>query len=851
MDISINEAFQYEPLYDCATSFRLLRLLPIQSSMIKCELEQRSTLDCEPYEALSYSWGSDEKVEQVLVNGESLWVTDNLHTALRYLALPDRHRVLWIDGICIDQNNSSEKSQQVQSMKAIYSRAEHVIFWLGKATPEVRILMRCLRALQTSLASGSQAQALDYARAHWPKILDSHDLRQQATAGLRSLLRRPWFRRVWILQEVANARSGSVCAGSMSVSASVFTFAISLLKPDQYEVIAYWQPVVDIMPGQMREESWWSQKPDLYTLLLKFIGSRASDTRDMVYALLGLSGDERDRQAVPIDYAKPLHEVFGTALRHFLRGEKSRIDHVLNIAAEVPGVATVVVVVQEETETDVKLFDCQQRTLKADSESPWWLRSQTVDDAKFVATQDSPVVAVCKHSTYIFTQQSQPNPQDVYTATLYSEVLSLFEDRVYDHDVLTGRPDIAHWGGQEGHVKLLVLEKALACRVLEFAAAQGFSNLLQLVLELDLVEREDALTCNAVYEAARGNRRAMVGNVLDMGFDLELCGEHGTPLQTAAGNGDVGVMEILIERGANIDGITDYGLTALSAAISNDQATALDFLIRMGANCKSDGWALIEACQRNREWALQRLLLSGTDPDFALYINMLADQHIPALVIALEHGANPNLLATSLVNHNFGLDFDQHIGQSMLHVATTLKPGRGIMDVMNVMRTLLEWGADINLVGEYESNKIALHNAFYEKYINLLDFLVLDGAYVNPDAHKRLLQLQTKPGRTYFTSAQQLLLRLLHAHASAWDDDVSTMKHKRNPRPLWKNEPFSDVDVLATRDLILWAGKQRSRDVNDATRGAWTSLVTLSLPVLCIGSPHHMHSLALLRQESE
>lgn len=845
MALSIAETFQYEPLDAGPSSFRVLRLLPILSSTIKCELEQRSLLDCEPYEALSYVWGSDEKVEEILVNGESLWITDSLHTALRYLALSDRHRVLWVDGICIDQNNTSEKSQQVQSMKAIFSQAENVVFWLGKATPDVRVFMRCLRPLQASLVAGEQA--FDYARASWLNSLDSHDLRDQATAGLRTLLRRPWFRRVWILQEVANARSGLLCAGSMSISASVFAFATSLLEPDRRDAIAYWQPVVDIMPGHMREKSWWSQNPDLYTLLLKFIGSEASDARDMLYALLGLSVHKHDRESITIDYARPLHTVFEGALRHFIRFANSRIDHVLNIAAEIPKVATVLVAVQEEDESDIEFFDCQQRTLKANPDTSWWLRSQTVNDPRFVATRDTPVVAVCKRSTHIFMQQSQHDSKDEHTATLYSEVLSLFEDRIYEHDILRGRPDIAHWGSQEGHVKVLVLERALARRTLEFAAAQGFINLLQLILNLGLVSREEALTCNAVYEAAKGNRKAMMSLVLDIGFDLELCGEHGTPLRWAASNGDIGVMKVLIERGAKIDGTSDSGRTALSSAIHGDQAAALDLLIDKGAKC--NGRALLEACQWNREWALKKLLRAGADPSLALYVNMLADQHVPALVLALEYGADPNLLATRLENNDLDLQEVQYLGKSMLQIAVNIKTGCGITGAMNVMRTLLEWGARITLVGESDTIKSALHSELYERYISHLNFLVHDGAYVNPNAHRLLLELQSKPGRTYFIAAQQNLLGMLHRHISAQEDNVVAAKQNRAPRPLWNNKPFSDIDVLAARDLILWNGKHKSKDSKVLTRGALASLAAMSLSVSCIASPTHSRSMSSLRED--
>jgi hypothetical protein len=121
--MSITEVYQYEPLEDSPSSFRLLRLLPIRSSVIACRLINSSLSTCEPYEALSYTWGSDEKVETTTVNDRALDITDNLYAALKDLALPDKERLLWIDGICIDQSNNAEKSLQVQlKLKSLPTR---------------------------------------------------------------------------------------------------------------------------------------------------------------------------------------------------------------------------------------------------------------------------------------------------------------------------------------------------------------------------------------------------------------------------------------------------------------------------------------------------------------------------------------------------------------------------------------------------------------------------------------------------------------------------------------------------------------------------------------------------------
>ncbi len=124
--------------------------------------------------------------------------------------------------------------------------------------------------------------------------------------GMKQMLRRPWFQRIWILQEIANARVAIIHCGKKSVSARTFAQVPSIigLKPEPHA-----QAVLDIMPGLSRKESWWGQKRNLHTLLVKFRESKATDERDIIYALLGISSDARQSNILLPDYTKPLEQV--------------------------------------------------------------------------------------------------------------------------------------------------------------------------------------------------------------------------------------------------------------------------------------------------------------------------------------------------------------------------------------------------------------------------------------------------------------------------------------------------------------------------------------------------------------
>ena len=82
------------------------------------------------------------------MNNKILRVTNNLHTALHHLRQHDQDRILWIDAICINQNNVRERSDQVSRIGDIFRYAKRVIVWLGKATIEVDFLMRWLKQLR-------------------------------------------------------------------------------------------------------------------------------------------------------------------------------------------------------------------------------------------------------------------------------------------------------------------------------------------------------------------------------------------------------------------------------------------------------------------------------------------------------------------------------------------------------------------------------------------------------------------------------------------------------------------------------------------------------------------------------
>ncbi|KAI3556498.1 HET domain-containing protein [Colletotrichum abscissum] len=287
------ELFQYEPLNLTENSFRLLMLHPGSTNAISCNIFEASleSDDRIPYEALSYAWGDIELSASITANGKTLCITYNLFTALTYLRDDHVSKVMWIDAICIDQSNVAERGHQVGQMASIYRGAEQVIIWLGTPTLETNLLLGCLKELQQRWIRQKSQDDIIQAQEQWSKMRQESELDQavlidRQQKGLICLLSETWFTRIWVLQEVSNARAASISCGRRSVQAHMLNIAAKLVGviPD-----AGCQAVLDLLPDSLTQRS--PRKSLLLTLLQKFQNSKASDPRDMVYALLAIASD--------------------------------------------------------------------------------------------------------------------------------------------------------------------------------------------------------------------------------------------------------------------------------------------------------------------------------------------------------------------------------------------------------------------------------------------------------------------------------------------------------------------------------------------------------------------------------
>ena len=101
----------YKPLQSSRREIRLLYLAPGRELIAQpsCRLQKVCMSSSPAYEALSYTWGDANVTKPIQVNGRTFQATVNLEAALRYLRRPEKTRILWVDAVCIDQNNIQER----------------------------------------------------------------------------------------------------------------------------------------------------------------------------------------------------------------------------------------------------------------------------------------------------------------------------------------------------------------------------------------------------------------------------------------------------------------------------------------------------------------------------------------------------------------------------------------------------------------------------------------------------------------------------------------------------------------------------------------------------------------------
>ncbi|KAK4565268.1 hypothetical protein LTR86_003885 [Recurvomyces mirabilis] len=163
------------------------------------------------YEAVSYCWGEPVFDPKITVNKCKHAITSNLHQGLQVLRSAHDERYLWIDALCIDQTDASDKSAQVQRMFNIFRKARRVVVWLWSIEHMVESSLAYRQASSDFHREAAQSFAVSgtWLQGGRDEGFDEDILK----ARLRSRVCHPWVRRAWVQQEIFAARQVMVQCG--------------------------------------------------------------------------------------------------------------------------------------------------------------------------------------------------------------------------------------------------------------------------------------------------------------------------------------------------------------------------------------------------------------------------------------------------------------------------------------------------------------------------------------------------------------------------------------------------------------------------------------------------------------
>ncbi|OTB14618.1 hypothetical protein K445DRAFT_319029 [Daldinia sp. EC12] len=285
------------------------------------------------FEALSYTWGSPKIREKAVVLGDGgevkgfralgrtqrLGLQGNLADAMRHLRYEDRSRVVWIDALCINQDDLEERSEQVKRMELIYKLAHRVVAWLGPGSPASELAFSKLAHLGRQIEhtrDGTMLSAPGCTEDKWFSGKSVLPWDAETWDAIFETCSRVWFGRLWIVQEIHLGNDNSVLkCGPDEIPWSLFRRAIICIHAKEAGV----------------PEKLWHKTQEIkflceYLANMPFVDvlknhhkRPCQDERDKIYGLLSLAPAEIARYITPDYKTSPLEvykSVFLAVVKH-------------------------------------------------------------------------------------------------------------------------------------------------------------------------------------------------------------------------------------------------------------------------------------------------------------------------------------------------------------------------------------------------------------------------------------------------------------------------------------------------------------------------------------------------------
>lgn len=333
-----------------AGEIRLLNIRSEHEGTVKYELTYHQLDNAPPYTALSYAWGWVAITNPIECDGEQLFVSKSVAEALvllrTHVTVQGRCGPLWIDAICIKQDDITEKTRSVRMMTRIYECASIVVGYLGAGSPADDVGFELINKIWNILEScAGTSDAVSLKRREDVNSLNHSNLlglglphgRDEAWKAAMRILNRPWFTRVWIIQEFVHARNfyfmspgrlirGHQLAEPARALFKSLWFSTHIGSPQGYaESTGHAASLATLKVLKEYEEPL-----RLVELLESTHIFESSDPRDKIFAIVSMSADV---DVKIVDYALDLSMTLIKATLEVIRNDEDSLEMVFAMAA--------------------------------------------------------------------------------------------------------------------------------------------------------------------------------------------------------------------------------------------------------------------------------------------------------------------------------------------------------------------------------------------------------------------------------------------------------------------------------------------------------------------------------------
>lgn len=312
-----------------------IRLLVIEpgsgNDPVRCRMRHINlrTEPAPPYDTVSYVWGDPRIRATILVGGESVDVPVSSERVLRRFRQPHFQRTIWLDAVCINQEDRIERGDQVGVMHQIYGNARCNLIWLGDDDGLTERALYSIESIFNEISRETDDFEKFFDMLYQENGVEIYNSDTAITAdvdweSLLAFFASPWFRRLWVVQEASLARHNICYRGSLKIPLDHVLKVAQWLRYKRFHLPFE----IGTRPGMhhssfiaqfMERPAHKGQRIGFCTLLGWLRPFQASEPKDYVYAVFGLFikiRNEEVPESLKPDYTSPLAATYTAAARY-------------------------------------------------------------------------------------------------------------------------------------------------------------------------------------------------------------------------------------------------------------------------------------------------------------------------------------------------------------------------------------------------------------------------------------------------------------------------------------------------------------------------------------------------------